>query len=274
MNSSDRKKADSLVDILRTVGGIVKNRRTTAVIVAAGSSTRMGGETPKQFLPLCGMPIVAMTWRAYDDCECIDDIILVVRAGDEPIYENYRKKFGFSKPYRIVLGGASRQGSVLCGIEAAAENTAYFAIADAARPLTTPEMIRSVCLAAYRYGAATAATPAVDTIKTADKKGFIGSTVERSTAWQASTPQVFMADLYRAAAYTAQKDGFTATDDNSLVERIDRRIKLVDCGRENIKITSAMDLPIAEAIINERRRTESAKGADTKDEKERGGDRG
>lgn len=258
MNSAARKKVDSLVDIIRTVGGVVTNRQTTAVIVAAGSSSRMGGDVPKQFLPLCGMPIVAMTWRAYNDCECINHIVLVVRAGDEPIYENYREKFGFSKPYTVVRGGASRQESVLCGVEAAPDDTAYFAIADAARPLTTPTMIRSVCLAAYRYGAATAATPAVDTIKTADKKGFIESTVERETAWQASTPQVFGANLYRAAAYTAQKEGVTATDDNSLVERIGRRVKLVDCGRENLKITTTGDISIAAAIIAKRRGKESS----------------
>lgn len=274
MNSSDRKKADSLADILRSVGGIIKKHKTTAVIVAAGSSVRIGGEVPKQFLPLCGMPVVAMTWRAYDECECIDDIVLVVRAGDERIYEQYCKKFGFFKPYTVVGGGASRQESVLHGIEAAPSDSDYFAIADAARPLTTPEMIRSVCLAAYRYGAATAAAPATDTIKTADKKGFIASTVERTTAWQASTPQVFGANLYRAAAYTAQKEGFEATDDNSLVERIDHRVKLVDCGRENIKITTAMDITVAEAIISERRRMENDKkndGGNASDKSSNGG---
>lgn len=261
MNNSDKKTADGIADILRTVGGKLKNRRTAAVIVAGGSSSRMGGGTPKQFMLLGGMPVVAMTLRAYEQADCISDIILVIRPGDEEIYEEYREKFGFTKIRAMVHGGATRQESVMNGICAADNDTAFFAIADAARPLTTPDMIRSVCLAAYHYGAASAAVPAVDTVKTADAKGFIAETVERSTAWQAQTPQVFGANLYRAAAYTARDEGFSATDDNSLVERIGYRVKLVDCGRENIKITNACDLAIAEAILSFRRSHEESVAA-------------
>ncbi|CDE03821.1 2-C-methyl-D-erythritol 4-phosphate cytidylyltransferase [Anaerotruncus sp. CAG:390] len=260
MNHRDKKKFDDAADILRTVIGKTQNRRTAAIIVAAGSSERMGGTTPKQFLPLCGMPVVAMTIRAYEDADCINDIIIVIRPGDEHYYDEYREKFGFTKIRALVHGGATRQESVMNGIQAADDGVAFFAIADAARPLTTPDIIRSVCLAAYKYSAATAATPAVDSIKTADERGFISATVERSTVWQVQTPQVFGANLYRAAAYTARDEGFAASDDNSLVEHIGYKVRLVDCGRENIKITTECDIPIAEAIINFRRANKAEAG--------------
>lgn len=260
MNKADKKTVDGIADILRTLGGNLKNRRTAAIIVAAGSSSRMAGDTPKQFMTLSGMPIAAMTIRAYEQADCINDIIMVIRPGDEEIYKEYSAKFGFGKIRAMVHGGATRQESVMNGICAADNDVAFFAIADAARPLTTPDMIRSVCINAYRYGAASAATPAVDTIKTADAKGFITDTVERSSAWQAQTPQVFGANLYRAAAYTARDEGFAATDDNSLVEHIGHRVRLIDCGRENIKITTACDLAIAEAILKFRQAEEAAAG--------------
>ena len=122
------------------------------------------------------------------------------------------------------------------------------------------EMLELTGLAAYKYSAATAATPAVDSIKTADERGFISATVERSTVWQVQTPQVFGANLYRAAAYTARDEGFAASDDNSLVEHIGYKVRLVDCGRENIKITTECDIPIAEAIINFRRANKAEAG--------------
>lgn len=252
MSSEINKKTSEISGLIRTVVGNLKKRHTTAVIVAAGSSTRMSGNTPKQFIPLCGMPVVAMTIRAYEESECIDDIVLVIRPGDEEQYEEYRKKFCFQKIRAIVHGGNTRQASVMNGICAADEKTAYFAIADAARPLVTADMIRSVCVAAYRFNAASAACPAVDTVKRADSKGFIFDTVERAVAWQAQTPQVFGANLYRAAAYTARDEGFEATDDNSLVEHIGYKVKIVDCGRENIKITTDCDIAIAEAILKHR----------------------
>ena len=141
---------------------------------------------------------------------------------------------------------------MLKGIDALDDDVKFVAIADAARPLTTPELINSVCLAAYRYGAASAGCPAVDTIKTVDNHKFITGTVERSTAWQASTPQAFSLPLYRAAAYSALDEGFECTDDNSLVERLERRVKFIDAGRDNIKITEKLDLLLAETLLSAR----------------------
>ena len=243
----------NLADILRASAGKLKSRTTAAIIVAGGSSTRMGGE-PKQFLDLCGMPVVVHTMRAYEESEYIDQIYVVARDEDikSGIYDNYAEKFDVKKYRKCVAGGKTRQESVLKGIEALSDDVRFVAIADAARPLTTAELINSVCLAAYRYGAASAGCPAVDTIKTVDNHKFITGTVERSTAWQAATPQAFSLPLYRAAAYSALDIGFECTDDNSLVERLERHIKFVDCGRYNIKITEKLDLLLAETILSAR----------------------
>ena len=127
------------------------------------------------------------------------------------------------------------------------------AIHDGARCLVTPEIISSVAREAYNWGAATAASHASDTVKRADFRGFIEETVDRSSLWLASTPQISGTDLYRAAAYTAKAEGFSATDDNMLAERVGFPVKLVDCGTDNIKITTPADLAIAEVIL---RRTE------------------
>ena len=243
-----------LAEALRAFAGKLKSRTTAAIIVAGGSSTRMGGNTPKQFLDLCGMPVAVHTMRAYEESEYIDQIYIVAREEDvkNGVYDNYAEKFSITKYRTTVSGGKTRQESVLKGIEALSDDVKFVAIADAARPLTTPELINSVCLSAYRYGAATAGCPAVDTIKTADNHKFITSTVERSTAWQISTPQAFSLPLYRAAAYSALDIGFEGTDDNSLVERLERRIKIIDCGRYNIKITEKLDLLLAETILSAR----------------------
>jgi 2-C-methyl-D-erythritol 4-phosphate cytidylyltransferase len=113
-------------------------------------------------------------------------------------------------------------------------------------------MISKVCHNAYLYGGATAARRVVDTVKTADSNGFIKSTEDREKIWLAQTPQIFALNIYRAAAYSARDKGFRATDDNSLVERIHRRVKLVDCGCDNIKITHADDMIRAQMILRAR----------------------
>jgi 2-C-methyl-D-erythritol 4-phosphate cytidylyltransferase len=150
----------------------------------------------------------------------------------------------------------TRQESVLNGLEKINPKAKFVAIADGARCLTNEDQITAVCRAAYKYKAATAAHRSTDTVKIADSKGFIESTADRSTVWLAQTPQVFKTSLYRAAAYTALKKGFEATDDNSLVEFIKHPVRLVECGAQNIKITTREDLPVAEAILLERKRYE------------------
>lgn len=249
-------RAQRIANLLRTLSGSDKRiRPTSAIIVAAGSSSRMGetGGVTKQHMELLGIPVVVRSLLAFQQCELISEIVVVARAADElAIYDEYKINYGLTKLVSVVPGGETRQASVLRGFDAVSPKSDFVAIHDGARCLVTPEIIEKVCLAAYRNRAATAATAVRDTVKLADKHGFIDSTIDRSLVWLAQTPQVFYTPLYRAAAYNATEEEFVATDDNSLVERIQNPVKLVECGRQNIKITTPDDIQLAEQILAER----------------------
>lgn len=229
----------------------VKRMTVSAVILAAGSSERFGGE--KIFAPVRGTPVLEMTLRAFEECHAIDEIILVLPHDDFASYKKATAQMLVPKVKRVVRGGESRQESALRGLEACHPKTQFIAIHDAARCLVTPDMIETVCRAAYKDRAAAAASRVVDTVKSADAKGFIDHTIDRENVWLVSTPQVFSANLYRAAAYTARDDGFEATDDCMLAERLGFKVKLVDVGSDNIKITFKEDISRAEEILGRRK---------------------
>ena len=246
-----------IVGVFRAISGTDHPKNfTSAIIAAAGMSERFGGDVTKQMTSLCGIPMLVHTLLAYQTSDCIHEIILVARPCEIPAWEKLVEEHGITKVSRIVEGGFTRQDSVLNGLEAVHNKCKYVAIADGARCLITPEQILLVCRAAYKYKAATAAHRSTDTVKIADKKGFIDSTADRDTVWLAQTPQVFKTKLYRAAAYTALKKNFKATDDNSLVENVGHPIRLVECGAQNIKITTREDIAVAEGILAERKRIE------------------
>lgn len=249
-------KSQQIVNLLRTISGSDKRiQPTSAVIVAAGSSSRMGevDGVKKQHIELYGIPVVVRSMQAFQACELINEIVVVAREDEISLYNKYKDKYSITKLTRVVSGGDTRQESVLNGVEAISPKAKFIAIHDAARCLVTVKMIEDVCLAAYKYRAATAATAVRDTVKVCDRHGFIDSTIDRNTVWLAQTPQVFYANLYRAAAYSAREENFAATDDNSLVERIENPVKLIDCGRENIKLTTPDDIALAEHIIRTRK---------------------
>ena len=243
--------------ILRTAVGASDKHYTTALIAAAGCSTRMGSKTSKQLLEIDGVPVLARTLLAYEAAATVRDIVLIARREDFDTFIALAKQYGITKLKRITKGGATRQDSVRRGLGVVNEKTKFVAIADGARCLITPDQIDRVNVTAYRTDAASAATPATDTVKIADRKGRIEDTPDRTTVWLAQTPQTFALPLYRAAAYHAKETGYVATDDNSLVEHIGRKVTLVDCGNENIKITTPADLYIARAILA--RRADAAK---------------
>lgn len=228
---------------------------TSAVITVGGSGTRMMSENgkTKQFMELDGLPVVARTLLVFDKSPYIDEIVIVSKENEIGLYAKLISQYGLKKIHRIVKGGSTRQESVLNGFKAISEKSDYVAIHDGVRCLITKNNVREVVKNAYAYGCACAATKSVDTVKIADSSAFITSTPDRSLIWNAQTPQVFKSDVYRACAYSAKKEGFTATDDCSLVEHYGFKIKLVDCGRTNVKITTREDLSFAEAIINQRR---------------------
>ena len=222
---------------------------TAAVIVAAGNSTRMGSKTNKQFLELCGVPVLAHTLMAYQQCKLIRQIVVVTKPECfEAVYQ-MAKKYGITKLTDLASGGATRQESAKNGIAKLKAEVRYVAIADGARCLITPAQIAKVCLRAYRYKAASAAHLLADTVKRTTSAGMTKETVDRTNLWQAQTPQIFHTALYHAAIYKADDDGFTVTDDNSLVEHLGYQVRMVECGMENIKITTPEDLPLAEAIL-------------------------
>ena len=246
-----------IVGVLRAVSGSDHPKNfTTAIIAAAGLSERFGGSVTKQMTELCGLPVLVHTLKAYQNSESIHQIIIVARNDEITFWQMTCQKYGLDKVSDIVPGGSSRQESVLKGLEAVSDKAKFVAIADGARCLITPEQIKEVCHAAYKYKAATAAHRSTDTVKIADSKGFIDKTADRDSVWLAQTPQVFRTKLYRAAAYTALKEGFTATDDNSLVEFVGAPIRLVECGAQNIKITTYEDMAIAEGVLKKRAEAE------------------
>lgn len=234
--------------------GNAQKNKTAAIILAAGNSTRMGKKTNKQFLMLDDTPVLAHTLMAYQQCKMIGQILVVTKPEHfEEIYQ-MAKKYQITKLTDLVAGGATRQESAKNGMSKLASDIRYVAIADGARCLITPQQITKVCLRAYRYKAASAAHLIADTVKRTTTSGMTRETVDRTNLWQAQTPQIFHTALYQAALYKADEDKFSVTDDNSLVEHLGYRVRMVECGMENIKITTQEDLPLAEAILQYRSR--------------------
>lgn len=239
--------------IRKLFGADVRDYFNSAIIVAGGTGSRMNlpeGQT-KQLLDVSGLPVIVRTVNAFEACPDIDEIILVVRKDEFPVYKEYMRTYKFKKVTHIVSGGDTRQQSVLNGLSKVNERAEFVSIHDGARCLITPGQISEVCTWAYHYGAATAAVAATDSVKLSEG-GFIKETLDRNNIYLVGTPQIFKHDLYRAAAYSAKKDGFEATDDNSLVERLKVRIYLTDIGRDNIKITNIEDISKAEEILKRR----------------------
>lgn len=223
---------------------------TAAVIVAAGGSTRMG--TPKQQIPLCGIPVLARTMMAFEAAEQIDEMVLVTRPEDRAALEMLAQEYGIAKLRAVVPGGQTRQESAANGAAAVGAQTDYIAVHDGARPLIRPTVIDAVVSAARKWGAATAAVPVKDTIKRADDQGCIIETPDRRRLWSVQTPQVFEAGLYRRALKQAEIDGVDLTDDCQLVERLGESVRLVEADYANLKITTPEDVAFAEAILRER----------------------
>lgn len=227
------------------------NGKAVAVVPAAGQSRRMGGERPKQFLPLAGRPLLSRTLGQLQMAAAVDEVVLVCPPGQEQAIEaEFVRPFGLDKVRRVVPGGQKRQDSVAAGVAAAAEmGAAWLLVHDAARPLASPELLVRVLAAAKACGAAIAAWPASDTIKRDDGRGRVQATLDRGRLWLVQTPQAFRLDLLQEALARAQAEGFYATDEAGLVERLGREVRLVTGERNNLKITTPQDLALAEALL-------------------------
>ena len=222
----------------------------TAVVAAAGSSRRYGEEN-KLLMPLTGIPVLARTFLAVEHAESIDEIVIAARESDLMVYAELCRTYGLQKPVKIVVGGATRTESVLrAALEANAE-AKLIAVQDGARPLVTPELIDEVVQRAALCSAAAPAVPVKDTIKVAQNH-VVQQTPNRAALFAVQTPQVFDAGLLKAALQSALADGAQITDDCSAVERLGKEIYLTDGLEENFKITTPLDLIVAEAILDRR----------------------
>jgi 2-C-methyl-D-erythritol 4-phosphate cytidylyltransferase len=221
----------------------------SALIVAAGKGTRMGPDVDKLFLEVAGRPVVAHTWGQFDRNPLIEEVILVVRDGMEQTYLALSKRFGFKKPFKIVVGGKERQDSVSNGLGALHEASEIVAIQDAARPCTSQQLIQATLEAARQVGAAVAAQPVTDTIKESSDGSVITRTVDRSKLWAVQTPQTFRVEVIRRAMREVYQRALPVTDDTAACELIGQPVQLVIGTEPNPKVTRPEDLQYVELLL-------------------------
>lgn len=218
-----------------------------AVIVAAGSASRMQG-IDKALAQLGGMPVLQRSVKAFQDCDAVREIVVVTR---QDLLEQVT---GLCKAYdkvqAVVVGGADRPASVNAGLDALSEQVRLVAIHDGARPLVSFEVIDRTVRAANTYGAAAPMIPVKDTVKQV-AGGVVEKTPDRSALRAVQTPQVFDFDLLRGALKKARQDGLSITDDCSAVEHLGMKIKVVEGDERNVKITTPLDLKIAEIFLED-----------------------
>ena len=223
----------------------------SAVVAAAGSSSRMGDGSNKLLLPLEGIPVLARTLRALDDARLVTEIVIATREEDLLTIGDLCKTYGISKPVKIVRGGATRAASVLAAALECRPDGAFIAVHDGARPLAEPELIDSVIQLAFRTNAAAPAVPVKDTVKVV-ADGKVVSTPDRETLRSIQTPQVFDAALLRAALQAAVAADLPVTDDCSAVDMMGFSTYTVEGDTGNIKLTLPEDMVLAEAILKSR----------------------
>ena len=220
-------------------------RRCGAVIVAAGSASRMGG-IDKVMAPLKGEPMIVRTVRTFQNCDAIAEIVIVTRP--DLIQSIMDLCHSFDKVRLVVAGGNSRQESVERGLGTLSDSVELVAVHDGARPLISWQVIDRTVRAAHSYGAAAPAIPVKDTIKVVSG-GIITATPDRSRLQAVQTPQVFDLELLRGALAKAKEEGAELTDDCSAVERIGMSVRIVEGDERNIKVTTPLDLKIAELFL-------------------------
>jgi len=230
--------------------------RISAILPAAGMGTRMGGETPKQFLELEGAPILLHTLRRLASCELITEIILATRADEIAKLEDRCRKEKFQQSFRVVKGGATRQESVAAALEQVSDDTELVAVHDAVRPFVTREQITRVIEEARKCGAAILGIPAMDTVKEVKRASLpedvalITGTIPRERVVLAQTPQVFRTKLLKEAFARAIADQVNASDEAGLVERLGYDVHVLHGSERNIKITKPADMDLARFYLD------------------------
>lgn len=236
-----------------------KKERAVAIVLAAGSGTRMGSSIKKQYMLIKDRPVIYYSLKAFEESR-VDETVLVVSPGDIPYCrEEIVEKYGFKKVRHIVEGGRERYHSVAVGINKVPDCD-YIFIHDGARPLVTAEIIERAFSCVRRYKACVVGMPVKDTIKIADEEGNIASTPNRNLTWLVQTPQTFAAPLIRKAYRSLmekeeelKKSGLVITDDAMVVETITgQKVRLIEGSYENIKITTPEDILTAENFFRAR----------------------
>jgi 2-C-methyl-D-erythritol 4-phosphate cytidylyltransferase len=226
---------------------------TSAIIVAAGSGTRMGPNADKLFLVVAGQPIVAHTWRRFDASHLIDEVIVVIREGQTALFTALAEQHKFRKPHKIVVGGKERQDSVWNGLQAISPSTELVAIHDGARPCTSPALIEATIEAARRNGAAVAAQRMTDTVKQSDDGLFISQHLDRSRLWAVQTPQCFRVEIIKRALSIMRDRGMQVTDDTAACDLIGQPVLLVESNAPNPKVTVPEDILYIEMLLSQDR---------------------
>lgn len=236
-----------ITKITRPARKLLPLKSCGVVIVAAGSASRMGG-IDKVMAPLAGEPMIVRTVRAFQDCDAVKKIVVVTR--EDLILPITSLCSGMSKVKAVVAGGSSRQESVHLGLNALSGEVQLVAVHDGARPLVSWQLIDRVIRAANTYGAAAPAIPVKDTIKVV-KGGVVEQTPDRSNLFAVQTPQVFDFDLLRGALKKVEQEQLQVTDDCSAVEQMGMRVKIVEGDERNLKVTTPIDLKIAQMLLEE-----------------------
>jgi 2-C-methyl-D-erythritol 4-phosphate cytidylyltransferase len=230
--------------------------RIAAILPAAGLGTRMGAETPKQFLELEGVPLVILSLRRIASCPLVTDIIVATRADEVAWLEQRIQQEKFKQPVRVVRGGDSRQDSVGQALKEVPGDTEIVLVHDAVRPFVTVEQITRVIEEARRCQAAILGIPAMDTVKEVKRASLpedvalITGTIPRERVVLAQTPQAFSTKLLKEAIARAQADGVNASDEAGLVERIGHDVHVVLGSERNIKITRPSDMDLARFYLH------------------------
>lgn len=222
----------------------------TAIIVAGGSSQRMGFD--KLLTPLEGMPVVGHSIAAFEQTESVTNIILVGRAERLAEYEGIAETHGFRKVSAVIPGGARRQDSVRRGMEQLGSETEFVAVHDAARPLVRPDLVEHIFQLAREHGGAASAAPVIDTLKRVDRDHFVIGGVERTNLFAVQTPQIFHRDLLEKAYAMIFSQDLEVTDEISAVERVGGKVVLAPNGEANFKITYPADLSLAGFVLRQR----------------------
>lgn len=221
-----------------------------AIIAAAGQGTRLAGQRPKQFLELSGTPIVIHTLRAFERCDLIHEVIIVLAGSETEGFLPFARQYGLHKLTAVVSGGATRAESVFKGLQAVPQAAEIVAVHDAVRPFVTPAEIANTVAAAKQDGAAILVSAPVDTVKEV-RDGAVLKTLNRATLRNALTPQCFSLPLLRRAYENVDCSDPELTDESSLVERLGVRVVLVEGSSSNIKITRPEDLAIGELLLKQ-----------------------